>query len=162
VREIKRLESLAGLYLSNISTLQSFNRLKGAVGLSLEVERFSRYLELAGMFLFTKKFEFSLKKQLRSLRKVYVIDPGFFQVKGFKISENFGRILENVVAVELFEGLPSPFGRLRYITGEITKGEKWILWLRRARGSSSSSSAATSGRPGCQEERDGGPFESLP
>jgi predicted AAA+ superfamily ATPase len=54
------------------------------------------------MFLFTKKFEFSLKKQLRSLRKVYVIDPGFFQVKGFKISENFGRILENVVAVELF------------------------------------------------------------
>jgi predicted AAA+ superfamily ATPase len=103
VREIEGLESLAGLYLSNISTLQSFNRLKEAVGLSLDtVERFSRYLELAGMFLFTKKFEFSLKRQLRSVRKVYVIDPGFFQVKGFKVSENFGKILENVVAVELF------------------------------------------------------------
>ena len=48
VREIEKLESLAGLYLSNISTLQSFNRLKEAVRLSLDtVERFSRYLELA-------------------------------------------------------------------------------------------------------------------
>ena len=63
------------------------------------------------MFLFTKKFEFSLKKQLRPLRKVYVIDPGFLQVKGFKISENFGRILENVVAVELFRRASSPFRR---------------------------------------------------
>jgi len=102
VREIERLESLAGLYLSNISTLQSFNRLKEAVGLSLDtVERFSRYLELAGMFFFTKKFDFSLRRQLKSVRKVYVIDPGFFQVKGFKVSENLGRILENVVAIEL-------------------------------------------------------------
>jgi predicted AAA+ superfamily ATPase len=103
VREIEKLESLAGLYLSNISTLQSFNRLRETVGLSLDtVERFSRYLQLAGMFFFVKKFEFSVRKQLRSVRKVYVIDPGFFHVKGFKVSENYGKILENIVAIELF------------------------------------------------------------
>ena len=102
VREIERLEDLAGLYLSGISSLQSFNRLKENVGLSLDtVERFSRYLEMAGMFFFTKKFEFSLRKQLRSIRKVYVTDLGFFLVKGFKISENLGKILENAVAIEL-------------------------------------------------------------
>lgn len=102
VREIEKLESLVALYIANISTLQSFNRLKDAVKLSLDtVERFSGYLEMARMFFFTRKFEFSLKKQLKSVRKVYVIDPGFFQVKGFRVSENYGKLLENVVAIEL-------------------------------------------------------------
>ena len=102
VREIEKLESLAALYIANISTLQSFNRLKDAVKLSLDtVERFSGYLELARMFFSTRKFEFSLKRQLKSVRKVYVIDPGFFYVKGFRVSENYGKLLENVVAIEL-------------------------------------------------------------
>jgi predicted AAA+ superfamily ATPase len=112
VREIEKLESLAAIYLSNISTLQSFNRMKNAVGLSLDtVERFSGYLELARMFFSTRKFEFSLRKQLKSVRKVYVIDPGFFHVKGFRVSENYGKVLENVVAVELLRRAafcPSP------------------------------------------------------
>ncbi|MEM3658097.1 MAG: ATP-binding protein [Candidatus Hadarchaeum sp.] len=112
VREIEKLESLVELYLSNISTLQSFNRLKDAVKLSLDtVERFSGYLELARMFFSTRKFEFSLKRQLKSVRKVYVIDPGFFHVKGFRVSENYGKLLENVVAIEMlrrtaFSALP--------------------------------------------------------
>ncbi|MFN4132768.1 MAG: ATP-binding protein [Candidatus Hadarchaeales archaeon] len=102
VREIKKLENLVGLYISNISTLQSFNRLKEATGLSLDtVERFSRYLEMAWLFFYLRKFEFSLKRQLKSVRKVYVIDPGFFHVKGFRVSENYGKLLENVVAIEL-------------------------------------------------------------
>jgi len=51
VREIEKLENLVNLYISNISTLQSFNRLKDAVKLSLyTVERFSGYLEMASMF----------------------------------------------------------------------------------------------------------------
>ena len=113
VRVIEKLESLVGLYISNISTLQSFNRLKDAVKLSLDtVERFSGYLELARMFFSTRKFEFSLKRQLKSMRKVYVIDPGFFYVKGFRVSENYGKLLENVVAIELLRRAtfcPSPF-----------------------------------------------------
>lgn len=102
VREIEKLENLASIYISNISTLQSFNRLKESVKLSLDtIERFSGYLELARMFFSTRKFEYSRKRQLRSMRKVYVIDPGFFHVKGFRVSENYGKLVENVVAIEL-------------------------------------------------------------
>jgi len=33
--------------------------------------------------------------------KAYVVDPGFFHVNGFRVSENYGKLLENVVAIEL-------------------------------------------------------------
>jgi hypothetical protein len=103
VREMEKLENLAGLSISNISTTHSLNRLKEAIGVSLDtVERFSEYLELARMFLSTRKFDYSKGRQLRSVRKVYAIDPGFFHVKGFRVSENYGRLAENIVAIELF------------------------------------------------------------
>jgi predicted AAA+ superfamily ATPase len=102
IKEIEKLESLANIYMSNISTLQSFNKLKETVGLSLDtIERFSKYLETARMFLFLKKFEYSVGKQTRSMRKVYTMDPGFYNVKGFKFSENYGKLAENIVATEL-------------------------------------------------------------
>lgn len=102
IKEIHKLEELANLYLTNISTLQSFNKLKGKTGASLDtVQRFSNYLETARVFFFLRKFDYSLAKQIRSMRKVYVIDLGFYRVKGFRFSENYGRIAENLVAIEL-------------------------------------------------------------
>ena len=37
----------------------------------------------------------------KAARKVYVVDNGFVQSKGFNLSENLGRLLENLVFVEL-------------------------------------------------------------
>jgi len=102
VNEIEKLQRLADLYLSNIATLQSFNKLKVKVGLSLDTtERFSRYLGLARLFIYLDKFDWSRGKQVRSVKKVYVSDIGFYSLKGFRFSENLGRIAENLVAIEL-------------------------------------------------------------
>ncbi len=103
VREIEKIENLARIYLTNISTLQSFNKLKGIIRLSLDsVERFSRYMETARLFLFLPKFSSSLAQQILAPKKVYCIDNGFFSALGFKVSENFGKLMENLVAIELF------------------------------------------------------------
>lgn len=103
VREIEKIENLAKIYLSNISTLQSFNRVKNIVKLSLDsVERFSRYFEIARLFLFVPKFSYSLSQQVLTQKKVYCIDNGFFHAFGFKVSENIGKLMENLVAIELF------------------------------------------------------------
>ncbi len=102
VREIEKIENLAKLYLTNISTLQSFNKIKNIVGLSLDsVERFSKYFETARLFFFIPKFGYSITQQILSAKKVYCIDPGFFTAIGFKFSQNIGRLMENLVAVEL-------------------------------------------------------------
>jgi hypothetical protein len=102
IREIEKLENLAFQLLSNISTLQSFNKLKEKVSLSLDsVERFSTYFEIAGLFVFLKKFTPSTAKQLKSVRKTYIADLGFYHNKGFRLTPNKGSIYENIVAIEL-------------------------------------------------------------
>ncbi|NIA04234.1 MAG: AAA family ATPase, partial [Nitrospiraceae bacterium] len=46
-------------------------------------------------------FSYSLKSQQLNPKKMYLIDNGFYSVYSFRFSENKGRLLENIVAVEL-------------------------------------------------------------
>ena len=102
VTEIKKLESLAHLYISGITDLISFNRLSDRIGVSLDtVERYSSFLEKSRLFFFIDKFDWSRFKQITSRKKVYAGDIGFYMLKGFRFSENRGRVLENIVAIEL-------------------------------------------------------------
>lgn len=104
IQEVHKLEQLANILITNIATLQSYNRLKKQIGVSLDtVERFVRYFEIARMFLFVKKYEYSIGEQIRSVHKIYLIDNGFYTAKGFRFSENVGRLAENLVAIELFK-----------------------------------------------------------
>jgi predicted AAA+ superfamily ATPase len=103
VKQVAKLENLASVLLANISTPQSFNKLKQKTGLSLDsVERFCGFLESARLFFFLKKFDYSVGAQVLAPRKVFVSDHGFYSVKGFRFSENYGRVTENVAALELF------------------------------------------------------------
>lgn len=47
------------------------------------------------------KFSYKVKEQFTTLKKMYVIDNGFIRALSFSFSENRGRMLENIVAVEL-------------------------------------------------------------
>jgi predicted AAA+ superfamily ATPase len=103
VKKLAQLEALAKIYVSNIATIQSFTELKKYLNLSVDsVERFSKYLEIARLFLFLSNFRHSVKKQVRSMRKIYCIDTGFYSTLSFKLLESMGKIMENVVAIELF------------------------------------------------------------
>ncbi len=46
-------------------------------------------------------FDFSLKKQLRNQKKIYSIDAGQVNAIAFHFTENIGRLLENLVFLEL-------------------------------------------------------------
>jgi len=103
VKKLAQLEALAKIYVSNMATIQSFNKLKKDLNLSVDsIERFSKYLEIARLFLFLSNFRHSVKKQVRSMKKVYCIDTGFYSTLGFKFLESISKIMENVVAIELF------------------------------------------------------------
>jgi len=41
-----------------------------------------------------KKFGYSAFEQIRSVRKVYIIDTGFYYVRGFRFSENIGKLIK--------------------------------------------------------------------
>jgi len=59
------------------------------------------YLEDISLFFMVKKYSDSLKQQVLSPRKAYIVDNGFRNVYGFKFSSDRGKILENTIFLEL-------------------------------------------------------------
>lgn len=102
IREREKIRTIAKFYLTNISSPISFNKISGFLNIPLTtVERFSDHLETANVVFFLKKFSFSFKKQEKAQRKIYSADVGMSNAIGFRFSENLGKIMENIVAVEL-------------------------------------------------------------
>ncbi len=107
IKDIQKLEELAKYYMTNISSPNSYNRIKNILGISLDtVERYSSYLESTYMLFFIKKFSYSLKEQVLNPRKVYALDTGLRNTVSFAFSEDSGRLVENVVFMHLRREYP--------------------------------------------------------
>ncbi|MHA1829332.1 MAG: ATP-binding protein, partial [Candidatus Heimdallarchaeaceae archaeon] len=59
-------------------------------------------LREAYLVILLERFSPKLKQQVIAPKKVYTIDNGIINTIGFKISENLGKTIENLVAIELF------------------------------------------------------------
>ncbi|MFH1195293.1 MAG: ATP-binding protein [bacterium] len=93
-----------GLYLlSNISSLISLNNIQKLLGIKsvTSVKNYFSFLEEAFLMFSVPKFDYSLKKQIVNNKKIYTIDTGLYETVSFKFSPNKGRILENIVFIEL-------------------------------------------------------------
>lgn len=102
IRNIVKLETLAKYYLSNISSPITFNRISKFLKLPVKtVELYSKYLETSNLLFFLKRFSFSVKMQENSPRKVYAVDVGLPNTIGFRFLENYGKLMENIVTIEL-------------------------------------------------------------
>lgn len=102
IKEINKLEELAKYYLSNVSSLQSFNKIKDILKLSLDtIERFSYYLSNVYLLFLVKKFSYSEKEQILNPKKIYSIDTGIRNSVGFIFSKDLGKVIENMVFNEL-------------------------------------------------------------
>ncbi len=103
IREEAIVERLVSYVLSNIGKEISYNKLKDLMGVGSPNTIISLLdaLEDAYLLFTINLFDYSLKKQLRNMRKVYCIDNGFITQTSFQFSKNYGRLLENFVFVEL-------------------------------------------------------------
>lgn len=100
VNEIKQI----GLYFaSNIGKLFSYSTLQEISGVKSlsSIKDYLYYYEQSYLYFYLKKFDYSVKKQIMNPKKVYTIDPAFAHRLGFNFSGNKGRILENIVFLEL-------------------------------------------------------------
>ena len=103
IRFSKKMYDLALYLISNHSTEISSSKLKNILGFRSvhTVENYLGYLEEAFVVFTVRRFSFKLKEQLRAPRKVYAYDNGVINAYKFKISPDTGRLMENLVAVEL-------------------------------------------------------------
>jgi predicted AAA+ superfamily ATPase len=103
VRDVKTLQRLALYLISNVGNLVTGNKLRRMfdVGATSTVMEYFSYLEQTWLIHFIPKFSYSLRKQSVNPRKVYAIDTGMINVNSKSFTDDFGRILENLVFLHL-------------------------------------------------------------
>lgn len=102
LKSYDNIQKIAYYILSNIGKPLNLNQIKKATKISYDlVEKYFEYLKDTFLIFEIKKYDYSLQKQLNSNKKIYTIDNGFMNHIGFNFSENYGRLLENLVFLEL-------------------------------------------------------------
>ena len=101
------LGNLASYLMDNVSNLSSPNRISGALNASetvtshVTVGRYIRYLCSAFVFYSVKRYDIRGKKYLETSEKYYLCDTGFRFARLGTRNMDYGRMYENIVAIEL-------------------------------------------------------------
>jgi predicted AAA+ superfamily ATPase len=103
INDEKALRELVHYLASNIGKEFSYTNLGKVVGLSSPhtIVNYCTYLEQCYLYFFVSRYSHSLKKQIQYNKKCYMIDPALIRTTGFRISEDRGRLLENIVFLHL-------------------------------------------------------------
>ncbi len=103
IRSERELKEVVYHTISNIGKEISFNNLRKLTGLSntTTVSDFFHYFENSFLIFLVNKYDKSLKKQLNSQKKAYCIDTALAIQLGFRPTHDKGRLLENIVFLQL-------------------------------------------------------------
>ncbi|MCK5660995.1 MAG: ATP-binding protein [Methanosarcinales archaeon] len=98
----KTLKELSFYLFSNYASEISYNKLRTMLDVSINtVKSYMGYLENSYLIFSIPRYDYSIKKQIYSHKKVYVIDQGLINLISFKFSKDHGKLLENIVFLEL-------------------------------------------------------------
>lgn len=93
---------IAHYLTSHSSQEQSARSIAGATGASTKTaSKYLDYLKQSFLIYPLKRFSWKLKEQMNKPKKYYCIDTGLVNAVGFKFTQDLGRILENIVFLEL-------------------------------------------------------------
>lgn len=104
IRYRSTFRALSKYVLSNSANRISYNGLKKSfeINSTHTIKNYIEYMKDAYLIFVVNSYSAKLKEQERSPKKVYCIDNGFLNVLGFRIVENKSKLMENLVALELF------------------------------------------------------------
>lgn len=103
INYVTTLKEISNYLISNFSKYITFNKIKNNYNLKSPhtSKKYVSYLEESYLFFLLDKFSFKYKEVTASPKKVYAVDTGIINVMAFASSENFGRLMENLIAIEL-------------------------------------------------------------
>jgi predicted AAA+ superfamily ATPase len=103
IREKRTFREVANFALSNIGKEFSYENVAKTLNIksNTTVKNYLDNMEEAYLIFTLSKYDFSLKKQYISNKKIYAIDNGMRNNVAFYFSEDKGRLLENAVFLEL-------------------------------------------------------------
>lgn len=94
---------LAKYLVTNITHEISYAKLKNisAIKNVHTVRNYVNYISNAYLIIVLERFSFKLKNKMIAPKKIFCIDAGVIDSIAFKFSENFGKIMENTVVIDL-------------------------------------------------------------
>jgi len=102
IKNQQALHQIVSFYLTGLSCLHSYNSLRKAFEISIELaSTLTGYLTQAFLVFEMSRYHPNLKVQARDLKKIYVIDTGLRTVSLQSDREDWGRLAENAVYLEL-------------------------------------------------------------
>lgn len=103
IKETKNFRQLTGYLFTNFTKDLSYNSISQALKIKSvsSVINYVGFLEESYLVFELLKYDFSQKKQFTSDKKIYVIDNGMRNNIAFYFSEDRGRLLENMIFIEL-------------------------------------------------------------
>lgn len=111
INQVEAIRQIGIYFASNIAKLFSYATLQNISGVksTASMNDYLHYYTQAYLFFYLRKFDYSLKKQILNPRKAYAVDQGLANRLGFGFSTNKGRILENIVYLQLLRHKAEPF-----------------------------------------------------
>lgn len=102
IRDKHILDQITYHYLTNISSHHSYSALKKAYQLGGNTPlNYTHYLQDAFLIFEVERFHKNLKVQARDTKKIYAIDTGLRNLNSKSLSEDLGKLLENIIFLTL-------------------------------------------------------------
>ncbi len=103
IRNVKTFRNLSRYLFTNFTGELSYNSLKTILNIKSTntVKEYVGYLEDSYLLFELYKFDYSLKKQYVSNKKIYVSDNGLRNKISFIFSKDTGKLMENLIYLEL-------------------------------------------------------------
>lgn len=103
IRNTTLLQQLAVWLTTNVGKLFTGNSLRKIfkIASSSSIMEYLAYFTDAYLFFFIPKFSYSAKVQIVNPKKIYCIDNGFIKTNTVSFSDDHGRLLENMVFMQL-------------------------------------------------------------
>ncbi len=102
LKNYENVKRVAQYLLSNIGKPFNLNKVRATLNLSYDLaDKYYEYLKDTYLLFELRQFDYSMHKQFSGKRKVYCIDNGVLTHISFRLSEDYGRYLENLIFIEL-------------------------------------------------------------
>ncbi len=103
MRNPQGLRELAKFLISNAGREVTFNKLVATVGIKdvHTIAKYGTYIADSYLVFLQERFSYKLKEQFIAPKKVYCVDVGLANNVAFKLSKDVGRVMENLVFIEL-------------------------------------------------------------
>lgn len=103
IRNEETIFNLANFLISNVGKIFSYNKLSKTLGIKSvrTVIDYCKFISESYLIELVPNYSPSINKQIKSNKKVYVIDTGLINANTLSFSKDIGRILENAVYLNL-------------------------------------------------------------